>query len=426
MAGINISSLTSKNSAPATGRRRSTPSLSELSDAYRNPSRHEDSVSLDCESVQTEAKVGQKQIKSGLKVDQEVGQKQIKSRSKAGQKNTPLHHRQAESGLKVGLKVGHEVGQKQIKSGLKVGQKQEFSHVSGLQRKLLYYVFNDCINNGSKESPFYNINKLSSSLSTSNHSVKSAIRQLRMKGIIEKNDFKDGRGGGTKFLIPDQVFRELLNESRLKVDQKWVNSRSKVGSEVGSEVGQNVPSSSLSINTKTNTITTSHETYDWVHDIQTPENLKSLGLGLNHIKQLKEKFSLSTEQIQDGLEAFSFDLAKGELERLKARGVQNIIGYFFGAMKTGGYNSVCEGFVSSEQMAEKEMIERLAVRNKERQERKEKLEDLLFEEWLETKSKDEILEIEKPTYGHLDMFHKAGLKDYFQKNEIEKFKAEFQ
>jgi len=95
-------------------------------------------------------------------------------------------------------------------------------------------------------------------------------------------------------------------------------------------------------------------------------------------------------------------------------------------MKAGGYNPVSEGFVPAEQLAEKEMIERLAIRNKERQERKEKLEDLLFEEWLETKTKEQILEIEKPIHGHLDMFHRAGLKVFFKQNEIEKIKAEFQ
>ena len=95
-------------------------------------------------------------------------------------------------------------------------------------------------------------------------------------------------------------------------------------------------------------------------------------------------------------------------------------------MKSGGYNSVSDGFISAEELAEKEMLERLERKQVERKERKEKLEALLFEEWLETKNKDEILEIERPVSGYLDIIHRAGLKDYFLKNEFDNFKKELQ
>jgi hypothetical protein len=93
-------------------------------------------------------------------------------------------------------------------------------------------------------------------------------------------------------------------------------------------------------------------------------------------------------------------------------------------MKSGGYNPVSEGFISAEDLAEKEMIERLETRMKEGRERSEKLLNLLFEEWLETKSREELIKIENPIHQYLDMFHRADLKNHFQKNEMEQFRRE--
>ena len=132
------------------------------------------------------------------------------------------------------------------------------------------------------------------------------------------------------------------------------------------------------------------------------------------------------DQIQKNLESFAYDLDHGELERLKGRGVQNIIGYFFGAMKNGGYNSVKEGFVTAEEFAEQEMLKQLEKKKTEREERKKKLEELLFEEWLETKTRNELIEIEKPALNVMDSFHKAALKEYFVNNKIVEFQKGFQ
>ena len=70
-----------------------------------------------------EHKVDQKQIKSGLKVDQ---------KQQSGQ----------QTDTESGSKVDHEVGQKRIKSGLKVDQNHAISQVVvALQRNLLSSIF---------------------------------------------------------------------------------------------------------------------------------------------------------------------------------------------------------------------------------------------------------------------------------------------
>ena len=310
-------------------------------------------------------------------------------------------------------------------SDSKVVAKTHFSELSGLQRNLLKVLYYSCRSNGQKITQPLSIQYLSESLKTTSGTIKNGIHRLVKKGFIQKYCFKNGRGGWTEYKLENHTYNELLqSESSSKVIAKGEQSSSKVVAQPVAELVAKPSSSNSNILLNNTNTTQLSKNYDWLQDIQTPENLKSLGFGVSHIKQLKEKFSLTPEQIQNGLEAFSFDLTQGELQRLKTRGIQNIIGYFFGAMKSGGYNSVSDGFISAEDLAEKEMLERLERKQIERRERKEKLEALLFEEWLETKNKNEILEIERPVSGYLDIIHRAGLKDYFLKNEFDNFKKE--
>ena len=243
-----------------------------------------------------DSEVDQKQVKSRLKVgqagDHKVGQKQVRSELKVGQENQLNSEHKHESRLKVGQQVGQSFNHKQVKSGLKVGQNQDISQVIGLQKNLLNFIFNNCVNNGSKESPYYSAGHLAHYLEVSNDSIKSAIRQLRIKGLLEKTNFKDGRGGGTKFLIPDLIYRDLLSESRLKVEQKQVISGLKVGLEVGQQVGQSLPSSS-SFN-----ITTTNYKADALAKIELTESLTLLGFNQGHIEQLLRDSSLTPDEIQ--------------------------------------------------------------------------------------------------------------------------------
>ena len=109
------------------------------------------------------------------------------------------------------------------------------------------------------------------------------------------------------------------------------------------------------------------------------------------------------------------------MERQNNRGIKNFIGYFFGALKQGGYNSVTSGFKSSEEIGEEETIARLEKRKKEREEKKQKLEELLFGEWLETKTKEELNTISHPVGEPMGQFHLAALKSHFLEKEMVEF-----
>jgi hypothetical protein len=63
---------------------------------------------------------------------------------------------------------------------------------------------------------------------------------------------------------------------------------------------------------------------------------------------------------------------------------------------------VTQGFITAEELAETEMIERLENKKRAKAERKQRLQELLFEEWLETKSESELSDLEKPVAGLWD------------------------
>ena len=360
-----------------------------------------------------DSEVDQKQVKSRLKVgqaaDHKVGQKQVRSELKVGQENQLNSEHKHESRLKVGQQVGQSFNHKQVKSGLKVGQNQDISQVIGLQKNLLNFIFNNCVNNGSKESPYYSAGHLAHYLEVSNDSIKSAIRQLRIKGLLEKTNFKDGRGGGTKFLIPDLIYRDLLSESRLKVEQKQVISGLKVGLEVGQQVGQSLPSSS-SFN-----ITTTNYKADALAKIELTETLTSIGFNQGHIEQLLRDSSLTPEEIQNSLNAFAFDLGFEDVKRK----VRSPIGLIMKLLKNGQAYISEKGYESEEDRLYRELIERADKKNEEKKNLKAKLFEVKFEEWLENISDDDKRNMAEPIGEFMGLLHRQELKEYFKREVYE-------
>ncbi len=337
-------------------------------------------------------------------------------RPRRGKKKTSiLRQSQGYKNSKNRLKCDPNTSPKGNDKVTALGSMIDINRLSGNESKILNFLFQNGYNRGKRITGQITLSGITETLKISSRNVTTRTR-LAKKGFITRKGGKRGNGGFGIYEIPKDIYQELIMHK--------VTIREPLGShKVSHGITDRVTSSpSSSIN---NTITTKKDG-NWLQDIQTPENLKTLGLGVNHVKQLKDKFSLSSEEIQQGLEAFSYDLSNGELERLKKRGIQNIIGYFFGAMKNGGYNSVKEDFITAEDLAEKEMLERLEKIKNERINRKNKIEELLFNEWLETKSKEELTKIEPPLTNYMDTFHRTTLKQYFLNNEMVEFNKGFQ
>ncbi len=351
--------------------------------------------------------------------------KRDKSVTGAPPKKSPTKKSVTKASLVRGPEREQMCEQSVTKASLEREQKIDITEVSTQGVNMLQYLFQICSSIGERTTPQIKNSTLIEHLETTSGGLRSLILRLKKQGFLIIKKTKNGPSGWRAYQLPESTYKalaDLRNTERALLKREQSVTSASPNASLGASL---TPSSSNSSNI-TNTITTRKDDDSWLQEIQIPSNLKSLGFGVNHLKQLKNKFSLSPNEIQSGLEAFSFDLEKGEGERLKARGIQNLIGFFFGAMKSGGYNPVNEGFETAEEAAEKEMLERLKKRKEEKEDRKKELEDLLFQEWIETKEKSELAELSSPPVSFMDTFHKAALKNYFRENEMDNFKRDFQ
>jgi hypothetical protein len=312
-----------------------------------------------------------------------------------------------------------------IKASRERDYPEDISELSGQSVGMLQYLFQVCSSIGQRTTPQIKNSLLVKHLNTSSGGLRSLILRLKKGSFLSIKKTKNGPSGWRVYELPEATYKalaDLRNTERALPKRDESVTRASPRASLGASL--NPPSSNSSNIINTNT--TSEKDDTWLQEVQLPNNLKNLGFGVSHLKQLKNKFSLSSEEIQKGLEAFSYDIDKGEGDRLKARGVQNLIGFFFGAMKSGGYNPVNEGFQTAEEAAEQEMLIRLKRRQHERESRKKELRELLFKEWLETKDEKELAEIAPPPLRHMDSLHIVALQDYFYSNEFDRFKMELE
>ena len=323
-------------------------------------------------------KTGEKREKNGRKTGAEREQngsvKHVKTGAEREQNEGDIIRTGAErerkackNGSRTGAEREHiEAKTHSAEKSLKTEQMNDPTLLIGTQKKIFDFVADIAQNTASLKTPPLTLEAISSSINLRTSQTKAAIRHLRKKGLLAILQRKDGRGGWVIYGVPKEAFDTW---------QKMQNIyyRAQNGRRTGAERerkacpkgGQNASNSSSIFN---NTITTRE--YPNI-PVAIPQTLFDIGLNNNHIKQIQSKFDVSDDELSKSLEAYAYDLGKGELNKIRARGISPIK-FFFGAMKNGGYNPVMEGFKTSEEWAEIEMATRLEQRQKERKERKGK------------------------------------------------------
>jgi hypothetical protein len=221
MGGINISEIAPTKKAENSKIRKRRVKLSELSSNY---------------AAKSGSKVVAKPQESGSKVvaqPQESGSKVVaqpqESSSKVVAKSGSKKQQNNESGSKVVAQPVAKVVAKPQESSSKVVAKSVFLELSGLQRKLLTILYFSCRKNGEKVTSPFSIQHLAESLKTTIGTTKNTIHRLVSKGLIEKYEFKNGRGGWTKYKLRNKTYNDMLqNESDSKLVAQSQESSSKV------------------------------------------------------------------------------------------------------------------------------------------------------------------------------------------------------
>jgi predicted transcriptional regulator len=221
-------------------------------------------------------------------------------------------------------------------SEAKVEPNQHLASLVGIQRSLLFYVYESCRFNGEKVSGPLSLQSLVVSTKSTKSAVKKAVQRLEEKQFIQRINFKDGRGGWTQYGLTSEIYNALmLNETRAKVEPIISQSRAKVGTEVEPKPEPRLPIVVVSNSNSSNTNNT-EPGFPEEPCFVIPSELS----GKVSRRQLLEFVltgKISESDLQLSLDAFAYDL-KNKLVSMKHS--SNPVGLLIGAIKNNGsYNS---------------------------------------------------------------------------------------
>ena len=135
---------------------------------------------------------------------------------------------------------------------------------------------------------------MSESLGMPIESIKTVFKRLSKKGLLFSQALKGG-GRGTKRTVGIcrnvmPVYLEVMNFKSEEVN--WAQFQSQP--QAPTAITQDLPQ-------------------EWL-DIQVPDPVEKIGFGVQHIKQLFRLYPVKSAEIQESLEAFSYDLELGVVQ----------------------------------------------------------------------------------------------------------------
>ena len=279
-----------------------------------------------------------------------------------------------------------KVSSKQIKDELKsINKRNSLFNISGNEDKVMRYLFERCEANRARVTRKITIGQLIKDLKIKSKKVASVtLARLSKKRLLLRKIGKRGKGGFSIFEIPQEIYKELTSQ---KITLKDYDNNIHI--------------------------------FD---NIIIPTRVTKVGFGKTQIEQLKQIEGLSVETIQETLEHLDYDL--GEKKIHAKTSPLNLI---MGCLRKK------HSYISSEYSGEKEKD----LENQLRlyRERKKRIEDMLkeyqkflFEDWLKTKTKEQILALTPSVIKNKDFFmkeiHKEWLFDHFVKNEMQSFEGQ--
>lgn len=295
-----------------------------------------------------------------------------------------------------------------------------FTQLVGLQRKILIFIYRACQIARSRMTDPLALEHVARSLNILTGSVKTTLRRLEEKGCIRRIDFKNGRGGWSKYELPDHVFSAMLQfETEHKLDTKWTQSEHKLGTQPDTQPDTSPPSSSSSLDIDLNKLTNTAVSDlsgdlppDW-NEID-PSALCPIRFGRPQLVQLIRVGNLTADQVQESINAFAFDLeVNGKGREING----HALNYFMGILRKGPY-APSANYEAPEIRQMRLYLEAKELEKKVRLDLEGRLENAEFEEWIAALTVDERTQV-VPTTDFAkpgSQGHNAQLKQYFREN----------
>ena len=239
-----------------------------------------------------------------------------------------------------------------------------FSELMGLQRNVIIFIYQECKNSRSKITEALNLKYISDALGCSTGVAKTTIQRLEKKGCLMRVKFKNGRGGWSKYELPDTIYNNVLrSETNNKLTTNWQQTDNKLATKPTTKLATNYSSSSSVLNIKETTTKLNDE---WNFDI-TP--YVKFGFTTSQLKQLISLGTILASDVEQSLIEFNHDLINNTLPTIKTGKINFLMG-----LLRSGHLYVSESFKNEQEAAILEMAKRAADKRK-------KLLEAKFEDW---------------------------------------------
>jgi len=268
---------------------------------------------------------------------------------------------------------------------------------TGKEEKLLFYLFENCRNNGSLVTKKLSSEKLQSLLMVNATRLRNIIYRLSTKGLITVDTIKNGMNAWRIFRFSEEVFQKLVIEEKVRKEfadeeqfsTKTLNERNYSNNKEHdktinkplayalAEPLANAPSSSSVLNITT----TTEETENF--DI---EPLAHIGFTNQHLNQIIKHGKIETSFIQQSIYAFAYDLETGNAKKITT----SPLNFFMGILKRGNiYTPLSKDYIDPQEKARKIFLEKIKQQKEEKRAVEKELLTQSYREWFRNLTDEE-------------------------------------
>lgn len=176
------------------------------------------------ESVLFQTTQSQGQLENQQESEDKVTQlKRQKNTNRAQSSSKQLDNKLTTNHKQIGNKVGTICVQTDNNSfvDLETNSKQSgnimvpepYSMLVGLQREIIILIFEECQRANSRITDSLTLEYIALSLKRTSGSVKTSIQRLEKKGYLNRVQFKNGRGGWSRYGLSEILYQEITNKT---------------------------------------------------------------------------------------------------------------------------------------------------------------------------------------------------------------------
>jgi predicted transcriptional regulator len=215
----------------------------------------------------------------------------------------------------------------------KVVAEFSLSALVGLQRQILIFLFTESQANRSDISSPMTLEHLVEQFGSTEKTVKNAIYRLTKKSLISRVEYKNGRGGWTRYKISKDAFQEILRNDTVS---KAVANRKQTVSKVPAKPEAQPEAASPVVVVSSNNLNTTNTEAPDDPCFVIPNDLSGL-ISRRQLSEFIREGKTSEWELQVSLDAFAYDLRN---KLITMRNSSNPVSILIGAIKNNGsYNS---------------------------------------------------------------------------------------